>query len=227
MPSYAVKSRWRISNEGRRRNRLCYRSRRGCSCWIFLLQKESEEAFDEELNREIEQYKADWKKASENAGKVKTAEEKKEEVVQQTTETFQPVSKFDLQVPTVEATKGPKPKDVNIMPDPDADVPPYPITDNEFGHQDDFETRELMIWADGVVTYNDGRPEPLGEEFLLKALGENWQRYFGWDEQYEDELFIRCNQMKIDWDIVKSLNKYREWRRETKPVFDPEEDEDE
>lgn len=199
----------------------------GAPAGYFFCKKRAKKHFDEELNREIEQYKADWKKASENAGKVKTTEEKKEEVAKQTAETFQRVSKFDLQVPAVEVERGPKPKDVNILPDPDADVPPYAITDNEFGHQDDFETRELMLWADGVVTYNDGRPEPLGEEFLKKALGENWQRFFGWDEQYEDELFIRCNQLKIDWDIVKSLNKYREWRRETKPVFDPDEDEDE
>ena len=76
------------------------------------------------------------------------------------------------------------------------------ITPEEFDTIDDYEAVTLTHYADGVIT--DESDEPMGDTDDI--LGPDVASHFG--EYEEDSVFIRNDELQIDYEILKDNRNY-------------------
>lgn len=79
---------------------------------------------------------------------------------------------------------------------------PRVITPDEFGELDDYECVSLNYYADGVLT-NDW-DEPI--EDIDEIVGKDSLERFG--EYEQDSVFVRNDQQKIDYEILRDSRNY-------------------
>ena len=99
-------------------------------------------------------------------------------------------------------------------PDPDDEnAPPYLIREKDYGELDNFDTIELILWADRKVSANDSYCELVSPTKLFEILPENWVNMFDWDKtgKYTSVIYFRNNKEKVDIEIVKDVRTYREY----------------
>lgn len=108
-------------------------------------------------------------------------------------------------------------------PDPD-DVPaksltPYLLREKDFDTIDNFDTLELILWADGQVSVNDSYCELVSPTKLFELLPENWVNMFDWDKtgKYASVIYFRNNKERVDIEIIKDVRTYKEWLEEVYP----------
>ena len=80
---------------------------------------------------------------------------------------------------------------------------PYNISPDEF-EEDDYESDEYTLYADGYVTDNYGMP--LSEEDILNTIGDNYNSYFG---SYDDnQIWVRNERLRMDFSVIKDEDKF-------------------
>lgn len=88
---------------------------------------------------------------------------------------------------------------------------PYVISPEEFGSNDDYETISLTYYSDGVVADDmDYRVEDLDEIIGIESLNR-----FG--EYEDDSVFVRNDEMKIDYEILLDQRRYADVTRNPRP----------
>lgn len=80
---------------------------------------------------------------------------------------------------------------------------PYVIPPEEFG-ENDYETISLTYYEDGVLT--DDANYPIDD--VESIVGEDSLNHFG--EYEDDSVFVRNDEMKIDYEILRSARTYAE-----------------
>lgn len=81
---------------------------------------------------------------------------------------------------------------------------PYVISPEDYGEEEDYDTVTLTYYADGVVEDDQCNIMPDPEEIL----GEGFADHFG--EFTEDSVYVRNDQLKIDYEILYDLRTYVE-----------------
>lgn len=81
---------------------------------------------------------------------------------------------------------------------------PYVIAPEEFDELDDYEAVSLTYYEDGVVAHFDGEIVDNFEELI----GDDALESFG--EYEEDAVFVRNNQLKTDYEILKDYRRYED-----------------
>lgn len=85
----------------------------------------------------------------------------------------------------------------------DTDLP-YVISPNDYGELDEYETISLTYYSDNVLTDEDDTIIPNPEELV----GRGFETHFG---EYEDDaVYVRNNDRKIDFEILKDFRMYTE-----------------
>lgn len=79
---------------------------------------------------------------------------------------------------------------------------PYVITPDDYGEEEDYDTVTLTYYADGVVEDDQCNIMHNPEEIL----GEGFADHFG--EFTEDSVYVRNDQLKIDYEILYDLRTY-------------------
>ena len=88
---------------------------------------------------------------------------------------------------------------------------PYVIPPDEFGTIDDYDTISLTYYADGVVADDlDYRVENVDEVIGLESLCR-----FG--EFEDDAVFVRNDELKSDYEILRDTRRYEDVTRATGP----------
>lgn len=82
---------------------------------------------------------------------------------------------------------------------------PYIITYEEYGEKD-YVTMMLHYWEDGTVT-ND-RNEIIGN--VSELVGDDFMNHYGDDPDDPDTVYVRDDESKIDYEILKELEPYDE-----------------
>lgn len=84
---------------------------------------------------------------------------------------------------------------------------PYVISPDEFDELDDYQTSSLTYYADGVLE------DDFGEviEDIDALVGRESLTHFG--EYEDDSVFVRNDELKIDYEILLDLRKYSEIRQ--------------
>lgn len=81
---------------------------------------------------------------------------------------------------------------------------PYVISPEEFGEFDDYETIDLIFYADGILADdNDDLVEDLEEVVGFSSL-----THFG--EFEEDTVFVRNDRLKCDFEILRDQRSYKD-----------------
>ena len=80
-------------------------------------------------------------------------------------------------------------------------VRPYVIAPDEVGDCD-YEIVSLTYYADGVLTDDSGEPV----EDVDETVGEDFANHFG--EYEDDSVFVRNDDQKIDYEILKDYERY-------------------
>ncbi len=79
---------------------------------------------------------------------------------------------------------------------------PYVIPPEDFGEEGDYEIKSLTYYADGVLTDDwDNVIEDIDE-----LIGEESLTHFG--EYEDDSVFVRDDQMKIDYEILRDVRNF-------------------
>lgn len=81
---------------------------------------------------------------------------------------------------------------------------PHVITPDEYGEEEDYDTVTLTYYADGVVEDDQCNIMPDPEEIL----GENFADNF--DEYGVDSVYVRNDELKIDYEILRDIRTYVE-----------------
>jgi len=76
---------------------------------------------------------------------------------------------------------------------------PYVISEDELGSMEDYDIIYRLYFADGVLT--DDQFEPIDEPAFMRALKD-------WVHKDEDEIWLRNDARKCDYDVTKDLRKY-------------------
>lgn len=84
---------------------------------------------------------------------------------------------------------------------------PYVIPPAEFGEHG-FPTYELTYFADGVLADDEGE---IVEDFANK-VGADFAKHFG--EYEEDSVFVRNETLKCDYEILKNLSTYAQYKKD-------------
>ncbi len=84
--------------------------------------------------------------------------------------------------------------------DPDL---PYNISPDEF-EEDDYESDEYTLYADGYITDNYGMP--LSEDDIRNSIGENYMSYFG--SYDDDQIWIRNERLRMDFSVIRDLDNF-------------------
>ena len=80
---------------------------------------------------------------------------------------------------------------------------PYNISPDEF-EEDDYESDEYILYADGYITDNYGMP--LSEEDILNSIGDNYNSYFG---SYDDnQIWVRNERLRMDFSVIKDEDRF-------------------
>ena len=86
-----------------------------------------------------------------------------------------------------------------------ANTSPYVIPPEEFSELDGYDTSSLLYHADGVVVeMMTGAVIEHPEELV----GEGFEQHFG--EYEEDSVFVRNDELKCDYEILKDYDNYYE-----------------
>ena len=88
--------------------------------------------------------------------------------------------------------------------DEDVYIVPYVIVPEEFD-ENGYETATLFYYADGVLAYGDTNERADDVEELVCA---DFAEHFGAYEQ--DSVFVRNDNLKMDFEILKDLRPYSE-----------------
>ena len=83
---------------------------------------------------------------------------------------------------------------------------PYIIPPSDFGEDDEYEVSTLVCYADGVITESDN-----GEivDDVEGAIGDcDVRAHFG--EYEDDSVFIRNEERKVDYEILRDTDNYYE-----------------
>ena len=79
---------------------------------------------------------------------------------------------------------------------------PYVVSPEEFGDIDEYETKSLTYWQDGVLTDEDDEVVEDVESLVTKdAL-----THFG--EYEDDSVFVRNDEQGIDYEILLDTRRY-------------------
>lgn len=81
---------------------------------------------------------------------------------------------------------------------------PYVISPEEFGEYDDYETISLTMYADGVLTDDQGNIIDDVDEIV----GEDSLNHFG--EYEDDSVFVRNDERRCDYEILADALTYEE-----------------
>lgn len=84
-------------------------------------------------------------------------------------------------------------------------VPPYVIQPEQFGEYEDYGTKSLTLYSDGVLV--DEINEPITED-LDVMLGADSLNHFG--EYEDDSVYVRDDTNEIDYEILKSEKQFSE-----------------
>lgn len=93
-------------------------------------------------------------------------------------------------------------KEVETLFDDDGYVSPYVIAPEDFDELEEYETRSLTHYADGVLA--DDRGNII--EDVEGAVGKDYASHFG--EYEDDSVFIRNDNLKIDYEILAHPGNY-------------------
>ena len=80
---------------------------------------------------------------------------------------------------------------------------PYPISPEEFAVYSDYETIELHLYNDGVITDDN---DELVDDDITDMIGSDFADYFG--EYEENAVFIRNDERQVDYEILKEDSNY-------------------
>lgn len=83
---------------------------------------------------------------------------------------------------------------------------PYVISPEEFGEKDDYETRSLNYYTNGIVT--DEFDEPIDEDDVDSMIGLESLKHFG--EFEDDSVFVRNDYLETDFEILADAGEYKE-----------------
>jgi hypothetical protein len=86
---------------------------------------------------------------------------------------------------------------------------PYVIPPEEFGERDDYERITLLYYSDNVLTDEDD--DPIEED----QVGIDSLTHFG--EYEDDSVFVRNDEMRCDFEILKCLETYEEVAARKRP----------
>ena len=81
---------------------------------------------------------------------------------------------------------------------------PHVVTPEEFGEIDEYETKSLIYWADGVLT-NDSDEVVEDVESLVT---EDALNHFG--EYEDDSVFVRNDEQGVDYEILYDTRRYED-----------------
>jgi hypothetical protein len=101
------------------------------------------------------------------------------------------------------ATPKPCPKPENGKED-EPMPKPYVVTPEEFGDIDEYETKSLIYWADGVLT-DDSHGIIDDVESLVT---EDSLTHFG--EYEDDSVFVRNDDQQVDYEILYDTRRYED-----------------
>lgn len=88
--------------------------------------------------------------------------------------------------------------------------PPYVISPEEFGEMDGYTTISLTYFDDGILSDEKGVIIDEPEEIVGDALN-----HFG--EYEEDSVFVRSDPKRCDYEILRDLRSYAEFRSTLPP----------
>lgn len=83
----------------------------------------------------------------------------------------------------------------------------YVIPPENFGELEDYEMISLIYFADGILT--DENYDPIDDE--EETVGVNWSEHFG--EYEDDSVYLRNDERRSDYEILKDMRKLSEVRR--------------
>lgn len=83
---------------------------------------------------------------------------------------------------------------------------PYIIPPEEFLTEPGYEKDNLTYYSDGVVV--DTLGNVLDDEEVEDCLGKDWKDHFG--EYEDDSIHVRNPKLKMEYEVLKDLGKYRE-----------------
>lgn len=81
---------------------------------------------------------------------------------------------------------------------------PHVITPDEYGEEEDYDTVTLTYYADGVVEDDQCNIMPDPEEILGEDFGDHF------DEYGIDSVYVRNDELKIDYEILRDIRTYVE-----------------
>ena len=84
--------------------------------------------------------------------------------------------------------------------DPDL---PYNISPDEF-EEDDYESDEYTLYADGYITDSYGMP--IDQQDILNTIGEHYESYFG---SYDDnQIWVRNERLHMDFSVIRDFDNF-------------------
>lgn len=116
----------------------------------------------------------------------------------------EPTEESEIELDYGEAEKNKKEGDENPLK-------PYVISPDEFGERDGYPTVSLTYYEDGILT--DESDEIIRN--IDDVVGEDSLLHFG--EYEDDSVFVRNDDLKIDFEILRDVRKFKDVL-ESKPV---------
>ncbi len=80
---------------------------------------------------------------------------------------------------------------------------PYNISPEEF-EEDDYESDEYTLYADGYITDSYGMP--IDQEDVVNTIGEHYMSYFG--SYDDDQIWVRNERLHMDFSVIRDLDKF-------------------
>lgn len=169
-----------------------------CSSWLILKNKYAKEEYEEDSCEDT-----DVKDEPETTAKSEETEEKRDETISAVR--FN-ADKGDIKE-FVEKLKNEDFKEVardytNTYLKEPLEYP-YAIAPDEFGEFSDYETIELILFSNGVITDDEGEPV---DDDITDMIGEDFASHFG---EYEDDaVYIRNDERMADYEIIRDEREY-------------------
>lgn len=92
---------------------------------------------------------------------------------------------------------------------------PRVISPDEFGEKPEYETEELTLYADGVLT--DEWDNVIDEDEIDDTIGKDSLNHFG--EYEDDSVFVRNDGLKTDYQILKDVRNFSDVpKRASRPL---------
>lgn len=80
---------------------------------------------------------------------------------------------------------------------------PYVISQDEFGEFSDYEQIELIFYADGALTDDEGE---LVDDDIEDMIGSEYEEYF--NNRDVDAVYVRNDERQVDYEIIRNDDKY-------------------